>query len=210
MHPIFTLPPDVTLVLASASPRRKALLEASWGVALTILPSPVDEPKPSMAESAEHYTRQTSAQKAMATAQRLSKTSRCIILGADTVVHTQNGTILGKPVDCDDALAMLQSLIGTWHSVTTSVTIILQNPPSTTTLTQTTRVHFGTFSSDVLKAYVNTLEPMDKAGAYAIQGKGAFLLKEIEGSWTNVVGLPLEMLTQWLCERNLLLPARPQ
>jgi septum formation protein len=124
------------------------------------------------------------------------------VIGADTVVALDHH-IFGKPRDREDALAMLISLQGQTHAVITGFALVIRNREMKVVDTVTTAVTFGTFSDTVLLSYVQTGEPMDKAGAYGIQGIGGFLVHEISGSYSNVVGLPLHAVVQtllkWCC-----------
>jgi septum formation protein len=120
-----------------------------------------------------------------------------IVVAADTIV-VFGEQILGKPKDRDDAIAMLHTLRGKWHNVITGVAIVRKNTDECLTDYEKTGVCFCQLCSSEIEAYVNTLEPMDKAGAYGIQGKGAFLVERINGCYFNVVGLPLAKLGQML------------
>jgi septum formation protein len=172
------------LILASASPRRAELLRAA-GINFTVRSADVDETiQPG--ESPHDYVLRLSRDKALAVARDDELT-----LGADTTVVI-NGEIAGKPVDDEDARRMLRSLSGQWHEVLTGVTLaraglVLSDVAST-------RVKFAEMSEAEVDWYVATGEPMDKAGAYAIQGHAALFVERIEGSYSNVVGLPVQMV----------------
>ena len=138
-----------------------------------------------------------------------------LVLAADTVVSIDH-TLLGKPRDRDNALSMLLRLAGRRHFVTTAVHILFaahvsefpdRTEPATCAFSETSAVLFHPFQKTVLQAYVDTGEPLDKAGAYAIQGQGAFLIDRIEGSWSTVVGLPVSRLASELLIRNIIEPA---
>ena len=145
--------------------------------------------------------------------------NRTIILAADTVV-TVDGDILGKPDDSRHALDMLQRLSGRGHEVISAVCLLLPSPDNSEAVTEdghfenteelvfsdVSRVFFHPWPESVLRAYVATGEPHDKAGAYAIQGQGAFLVDRIEGSWSTVVGLPVTQLARLLLDRGFMLP----
>jgi septum formation protein len=171
----------VIVRLASASPRRRQLLE--WaGVHVVVDPPDVDEswvPGEHPADAAERLAR----------AKALARPTPELTLAADTVVHL-DGKPFGKPVDPDEAIAFLSALSGAWHEVTTGVA--LRSDDGTHSLRVSTAVRFRTLERDEIHRYVLTGEPMDKAGAYAIQGLGGALVAELRGSWTNVMGLPLE------------------
>lgn len=182
-------------MLASASPRRRDLL-ASAGIALEIVPSRAAEPPPSTGESPTDYARRLAKLKALDVAGGLPGR---LVLGADTVVAL-GGEVLGKPRDAGHALEMLARLRGAEHAVHTGVCIVREDK-SAQDFVATTRVFFWDAPMEMIEAYAASEEVLDKAGAYAIQGNGAFLVREIEGSYTNVVGLPLarvlEILVSW-------------
>lgn len=174
------------LVLASASPRRQALL-AGQGLYFEVIPSRVPEPEPNPGEAAADYAARMASLKGADIAARHPDK---VVLSADTIV-VQGTDILGKPVDRPQALAMLTALSGGWHDVITGFCVLCGREGLSLCRTVTTRVHMAQNSSEMLAAYVATGEPMDKAGAYGIQGIGSFLVDEVQGSYTNVVGLPL-------------------
>ena len=123
-----------------------------------------------------------------------------LIVGGDTLVVTKDNHILGKPESTEDAFRMLQKLTGTWHRVVSAVAIIEANSGKYRTNHIWTRVYFRKVSEEAIRHYSSTKEPLDKAGGYAIQGKGGFLVEKIEGSYTNVIGLPVEILLPLLEE----------
>ncbi|MGH9835452.1 MAG: Maf family protein [Blastocatellia bacterium] len=172
------------LILASASPRRAELLRAA-GINFTVRAADVDETI-HPGESPHDYVLRLSREKALAVAQGDELT-----LGADTTVVI-NGEIAGKPVDDEDARRMLRSLNGQWHEVLTGVT--LARADQVLSGIASTRVKFAELSDAEIDWYVATGEPMDKAGAYAIQGHAALFVERIEGSYANVVGLPVQMV----------------
>jgi septum formation protein len=173
------------LILASASPRRAELL-ASAGFDFEISPADVDE-SPLPGEQPGPYALRVAAAKAEAVL-RDSPESRDAVLGADTVVVAQNG-LLGKPADDLEAESMLRQLSGAVHVVLTAV--VLQTAARRASEVVSTRVHLLPLTDDEIRWYVGTREPMGKAGAYAIQGRAARFIDWIEGSWSNVVGLPV-------------------
>ena len=180
------------LYLASASPRRRELLQ-SLGVSFVIDPAGVDESLCAGETPAEHVVR-LAASKAAEVALRLSRRGiRALVLAADTTV-TIDGAILGKPVDADDALAMLRRLAGRRHDVITACRLICTDDGNAAAAFAATSVRFNPWNEPLARWYVATGEPMDKAGAYGLQGKGVLLSAGIDGSWSNVVGLPLEWL----------------
>lgn len=183
------------LVLASASPRRQALL-AGQGLGFEVVPSTVKEPDPEPDEAPANYAARMARIKGQDIALRHPDK---VIVSADTIV-VRDARILGKPKDAADALDMLTSLSGRWHDVMTGFCVLRRHGGIALCRTVTTRVHMALNSPDMLKAYVDTREPMDKAGAYGIQGIGAFLVDEVQGSYTNVVGLPLRSVLNFLLE----------
>lgn len=183
------------LILASASPRRKALL-SDLGIHLKIVSNEIPEiPKPG--ESPVSFSRRMAREKS----ERVSAAHpQQWVLGADTVVVLEN-KLFGKPKNLREAKRFLQTLSGKTHQVITSFCLRNRVLDRERTQSVATRVSFKPLSTDEIDWYVRTGEPMDKAGAYAIQGKGAFCVKKIQGSYTNVVGLPvtevLEALIQY-------------
>lgn len=180
----------MNLILASASPRRRELLE-KLNVPFTIDPAAGPENPPEGADAAETV-------KALSAAKALEVAARhpgCAVIGADTVVES-DGVILGKPADEADAFSMLRSLSGREHRVYTGVTVTDGN----TVLSQAemTRVFFRPLSDREIEAYIATKEPMDKAGAYGYQGFAGLFVERIDGDYFNVVGLPLCRLGQML------------
>lgn len=169
------------LVLASASPRRRELLQ-SVGLDFEIRPPDIDE-SVLPDESPTAYVRRLSAEKAAALA-RPGET----VIAADTTVEI-GGTILGKPVDAADARWMLGALSGATHLVHTGVTVLRDGRIETRVVT--TLVTFVELTAEAIDWYVGTGEPMDKAGGYAMQGAGGALVSRIDGSVSNVIGLPL-------------------
>lgn len=187
---------DDTLILASASPRRKELLE-QIGLEFSVIPSGVAETiKP--AEPPGDLVIRLSLDKARDIAGRSDISARWII-GSDTVVVC-NGQILGKPADHQEAAAMLRRLSGTSHHVVSGYAVIDRRQQIERTEAVTTKVHFRQLTDTEIARYITTGEPVDKAGAYAIQGIAACFVSGIEGSYTNVVGLPLCRLTLTLKE----------
>ena len=171
------------LWLASRSPRRTALLE-TLGVAFAVLDVEVDE-TPRVGELPADYVLRLARAKAQAGLAAVS--SPAPVLAADTTV-VLNGEILGKPANIPDARRMLGRLSGVWHEVLTGVALA---HVSLETVLVSTRVQFRALSDAEIDCYVATGEPADKAGAYGIQGLGGALVARLEGSYPNVVGLPL-------------------
>ncbi len=188
------------LILASASPRRQELL-ASAGIAFEIIPSEADE-RTREGESPEEYVRRLAREKAADVAE---KHRHRWVLAADTTVVI-NGSILGKPKDLPEAREMLERLSGQEHRVITGYCILHSSSRETREGRVITRVRFKSLSPEEIQWYLDTGEPFDKAGAYAVQGKAAFMVKEIRGSYTNVVGLPLCEVIEVLEELGALDP----
>jgi len=175
------------IVLASASPRRRELLERV-GLVFQVVPGAIDE-TPLSGEGAEEHVLRLSHEKALDVANRRGQTGRWFI-GSDTVV-VRDDTLLGKPIDVHEATAMLTSLSGRSHQVISGYAVHDREKGRTLTAAVTTRVFFKKLTALEIEGYIASGEPFDKAGAYAIQGLGAFMVPRIEGSYTNVVGLPL-------------------
>ena len=180
------------LVLASASPRRARLLR-DLGLDPTILRTDADE-RPLSGETAAAHAIRLSAVKASRALEAL-RTERTagLVMTADTVV-VLDGEILGKPIDADDAVKTLLRLAGRAHEVVTAVRLVRTTDESVSSAFEVSRVRFRAFGEPIARWYVSTGEPADKAGSYGIQGIGALLSEGIDGSWSNVVGLPIESL----------------
>jgi len=175
------------IVLASASPRRRQLL-TSAGIVCSVVPSEAPE-EVLPGETPEEHVRRLSLLKAREVAGRPEIAGRWFI-GSDTVV-VRDDAILGKPADALEAAAMLSSLSGRSHCVISGYAIIDRVTGTEVADSVTTRVRFRELTEREIQGYIATGEPFGKAGAYAIQGIGACLIPAIEGSYTNVVGLPL-------------------
>ena len=182
------------LVLASASPRRAELL-TSAGFTFEIAPADVDE-TPRAEESPADYALRVAIDKAAAAAAK-QRQSGTIVLAADTVV-VADGQILGKPADQLDAERMLKTLSGAVHDVLTAV--VLKSDSRELSEVVTTRVSVLPLGTDEIGWYIASGEPEGKAGAYAIQGRAARFIDRIEGSWSNVVGLPIATVHKLLKE----------
>jgi septum formation protein len=189
------------LVLASASPRRRELL-AQAGFSFEVCPAHIPEdPRPH--EDPIAYVTRLAREKAQAVFTRLSATpgtsAHLAVLGADTTVTLDNH-ILGKPEDPADADRILRLLSGRTHRVITGVALVTAR--ATEVAAAVTSVQFLTLSNEEIAAYVATGEPMDKAGAYAIQGRAARWIPRIEGDYCNVVGLPIALVSALLESAN--------
>ena len=217
------------LVLASASPRRQDFLN-SLGLEYTVIPALAPEPEIEEGEKPCAFTMRAASQKAWEVF-KLCQTSLpkkalpkeglpkeglpekpslsaapCTVIGADTVVALGD-EVMGKPQTKEEALDMLLRLAGQPQTVYTGCSIIIpqqQKKPKEVCFFASSQVRMHNFAKHILEAYVQTGEPMDKAGAYAIQGIGAFLVAEVKGSWTNIVGLPLDELVQVLLENKII------
>ena len=187
------------LILASASPRRLTLL-TSVGLVPRVSPANIDESR-------------VEGESPVALAERLARTKAAServlrdfdgasgwVIGADTVVH-RGSEIFEKPVDRPDAIRILSTLSGSWHAVTTGFCVQPVRAGafgSPVVGHVTTRVRFRGLQSPEIETYIDTQEPLDKAGAYGIQGRGGALVAEVQGSYNNVVGLPLEAVLEAL------------
>ncbi len=180
----FWYPVKNELVLASKSPRRTEILHFA-GVPHSIHPSSVDEiPMEGLPENiVKHWAQAKAANISVSFPDRP-------VLGADTMVF-RDGVLLGKPKSKDQAYHMIHSLSGRWHTVYGGVSLMWQSRGLSFTFAEATKVKFRDLSDLEIKAYISTGEPMDKAGAYGIQGQGCVLIKKIDGCYFNVMGLPV-------------------
>src|ERR1022692_1072023 len=184
------------LVLASASPRRQELLRNA-GIIFEVRPADIPE-DPLPGEGAKQCAERLARDKALAVALQRPQD---VVLGADTVVVV-DGQLLGKPSDAADAARMLRLLSGRVHQVITGVCLVARSIPSV--LSETTLVTVNELTDQDIADYVASGEPMDKAGAYAIQGIASRWISRIEGDYSNVVGLPVALVFRMLRE---LMPA---
>jgi len=189
------------LVLASASPRRHQLLRNA-GIPFVVQPTEIPE-VPEDGEAPGAFAERMAREKALAVC-RLRPDD--VVLGADTIVVV-GAEILGKPRDDADAARMLRLLSGRSHQVTTGVCLVGREPGSESRKTgfedvrsETTLVTMAALSDDEIRSYVSSVEPMDKAGAYAIQGRASRWISRIEGDYFNVVGLPVSLVYTMLRE----------
>jgi septum formation protein len=174
------------VVLASTSPRRKELLELT-GLKFQVKVPEVNE-KVLPEEGPKEHVERLALEKAYSVAK---KHTHDIVIGCDTVVVLNGRTILGKPKDKKDARSMLMQLGGKEHTVQSAVAAVWFNRSKQRVVTVETRVRMKQFEDWEISWYLSSGEPMDKAGAYAIQGRGAIFVEGIVGSYTNVIGLPL-------------------
>lgn len=187
------------IILASASPRRRELLDMV-GIPFSVCPSQGEEqirgssPKEVVEELSEQKAREVF----------LKTSGEVLVIGADTVVAAE-GNILGKPKNRKEAIQMLKKLQGASHEVYTGVTMLSrdENGEQQKTFHVMTAVEFYPMSEEEIESYVDTGEPMDKAGAYGIQGKAGIFVKEIRGDYNNVVGLPMARLYQELKQMGM-------
>lgn len=183
-----------TIILASASPRRKELL-GRIGLRFEVEPSNYEEDMPSGLEPHE-LAQRISLEKAKVVA---SKHKNAVVIAADTFIFF-SGQILGKPRTENEARKMLKTINGKPHSVITGFSIIDTGKNKTLSKSVETKIYIKNLTSAEIDAYVKSKEPLDKAGAYAIQGLGAVIVERIEGDYFNVIGLPLSALTEALKE----------
>jgi septum formation protein len=190
----------LSIVLASASPRRRELL-TSLGLRVHVIPSDVEE-----GDRPGYGPRELAAFHAAAKADAVAQIERdALIVAADTVVDI-DGTALGKPVDDADAIRMLGSLSGREHRVHTAYVVLDSASGRRIAGTHTTLVRFAALSAETIAAYVATGEPRDKAGSYGIQGRGAALVERIDGDFYTVMGFPLGDFVRRLPELGYALP----
>lgn len=188
-------------VLASGSPRRKSMLE-QMGFNFIVRAADVDE-EPNDEETPEVFVKRLAEEKALA----VSRENRSAwILAADTVV-VLDGTILNKPANREEALAMLLHLSGRSHHVLTGFCLLHRQKAKRIVNAVRTEVEFMPLSREICESYIDTGEPMDKAGAYGIQGQGGCLVRGIQGSYSNVVGLPMAEVTRELLAQGVIAPA---
>ncbi len=183
-------------ILASASPRRKELLEV-MGLDFNVVVSAADEDSILKDIPVGLYVQELALLKAGDVAKKLLRRKNSIIISADTVV-TLDGKILGKPKDEKSAYEMLKNLSGRGHEVYTGYCVMRIADGKVVCNSVKTRVHFKELDDEKINSYISSGEPMDKAGAYGIQGKGALLISRIDGDYFNVVGLPVSALADTL------------
>lgn len=187
------------IILASKSPRRKWLLE-QVGLDFEVIPSNFEENIEGLKFSRE-LIENLAYQKAKEVADRLSEG---LIIGADTIVILKNN-ILGKPKDTEDAKRMLEMLSGKTHKVLTAVCVIDKDEDKTLINSCISKVTFKKLAKEEIEAYIQTKEPMDKAGSYGIQAYGSLFVEKVEGCYNNIVGLPLNLLYEMLKAFNVYL-----
>jgi septum formation protein len=188
--------PCPEIILASASPRRADLL-AQIGVAFRVVPSGLDENGTAPSERIADHEAQACALARAKAEEVAARLARGLVIGADTIVVCE-GVPFGKPRDPQEAEAFLLRLAGRTHHVITGVAVVDASTGRGEAAAAVTAVRMRPLDRDEAAAYVETGEPMDKAGAYGIQGRGALLVERIEGDYTAVVGLPLPTLAALL------------
>ncbi len=186
------------LILASKSPRRRYLLNQA-GLLFSVIPSSIDECAVPLS-SPETYVRVLAEAKANDVSKKYPQSW---IIGADTIVLIDS-TILGKPSSRAEARTMLKRLSGNTHQVLTGYCICCRAKERCFSETVKTKVLFKNLTDEEIEWYIHTKEPFDKAGAYAIQGLGTFLVKSINGSYTNVVGLPVCEVIEFLIKEGVI------
>lgn len=189
---------NLSLILASKSPRRRYLLEQA-GLKFSVTPSDIDETTIPLS-SPETYVRRLAEAKAVSVSQKYPDKW---VIGADTIV-LNNGEILGKPRSEDDARTMLEQLSGQTHQVLTGYAVVCEAKNRKFSETVTTDVLFKHLTDEEIQWYIQTKEPFGKAGSYAIQGIGSFLVKRISGSYTNVVGIPVCEVIEFLIKEEII------
>ena len=189
------------LILASGSPRRRDFF-CQLGLDFQVVCANVPEDAQT-GEEPESFVQRLALAKAKAVAREHTGAA---VVGADTVV-VRDGQILGKPRHLDGAVTMVKSLAGQWHEVWSGFTVISPGAGATITESVCTKVRFAALAHEVCYSYGQSGDGLDKAGGYGIQSAGAFLVEEIEGSYSNVIGLPMAQLIRVLLELAIIEPA---
>ncbi len=199
-RPAMTPHPAPMLILASASPRRRQLLRESGYDAL-VVPTQVEESTDERLTVSELVL--LNAQ--LKSAALWSRHPRAVVLGTDTLVCL-DGRALGKPANLDEAAAMIGSLAGRWHEVYSGVCAALPASGQVVCFVERTRVRFLPLTPGDISAYLRLIDPLDKAGGYAAQEHGERIIASFEGSWTNVLGLPMERVSEVLAQEFGVVP----
>ena len=189
------------IILASKSPRRRVLLELIVPAARIVVQESNVREVMVEGESPEAFCMRVARDKAASVWKKCSSKRGDVVavIGADTVISCE-GEVIGQPMDREDAARILRRLSGRQHKVLTGVAVLSTRLERYQTFTVTSVVRMHNLSDEIIADYVATDEPLDKAGAYAIQGEGSDLVASYDGSYTNIVGLPLEELKQALAE----------
>ncbi|MBN2039499.1 MAG: septum formation protein Maf [Spirochaetes bacterium] len=190
-------------ILASSSPRRKIILQNYFDNLLIVIPS-IDE----IARTDEvpvKFCERISKEKARSVSKEINGSDSVLIISCDTIVTIENN-IIGKPINLNDAINKINMLSGKMHSVFSSITLLHQESGEKKylTRTETSNVNFKQLSGNDIVNYLNKINYMDKAGAYAIQEHGDLIINSIQGSMTNIIGFPLRLFFRMLSEMNLL------
>lgn len=195
---MFQTKDENAIVLASESTRRIDILR-TLGISFSIIPPDIDETR-NAAESPKDYVLRISYEKAQKVGNLFPDKW---IIGADTVV-VHKGKVLGKPKNETDAITMLKRLRGNWHKVFTGYCVLNIEHQIVYQDVAETKVFIKDLTDEEIAKYIKTSEPFDKAGSYAVQGRGGYMVKEIKGSYTNVVGLPICEITEVLLSLGIL------
>ena len=195
---MFQVKDENAIVLASESTRRIDILR-TLGVSFSIIPPDIDEAK-KPDETPKDYVSRVAHEKAQKVGELFPDKW---IIGADTVV-VHKGKVLGKPKSEDEAFVMLKRLRGNWHKVYTGYCVLNVSRGITYRDVAETKVFIKDLTDEEIEKYIKTSEPLDKAGSYAVQGKGGYMVKEIKGSYSNVVGLPICEITEVLLSLGIL------
>ena len=195
---MFQVKDENAIVLASESTRRVDILR-TLGISFSIIPPDIDERK-KREESIRDYVLRIAAEKAKKVGALFPDKW---VIGADTVV-VHKGKVLGKPKSEEEAMEMLTALRGKWHKVLTGYCILNMSKQTSCKDVVETKVFIKDLTDEEIRRYIKTSEPFDKAGSYAVQGKGGFMVKEIKGSYSNVVGLPICEITDILLSLGIL------
>ena len=195
---MFQVKDENAIVLASESTRRVDILR-TLGISFSIIPPDIDERK-KRDESIRDFVLRIAAEKAKKVGALFPDKW---VIGADTVV-VHKGKVLGKPKSEEEAMEMLTALRGKWHKVLTGYCILNMSKQTSCKDVVETKVFIKDLTDEEIRRYIKTSEPFDKAGSYAVQGKGGFMVKEIKGSYSNVVGLPICEITDILLSLGIL------
>jgi len=195
---MFHVKDENAIVLASESTRRVDMLR-TLGISFSIIPPDIDERK-KKDETIREYVLRIASEKARKVGTHFPDKW---VIGADTIV-VHRGRVLGKPKTEANAMEMLKALRGKWHKVYTAYCILNTSKNVSFQDVVETKVFIKDLTDEEIRRYINTSEPFDKAGSYAVQGKGGFMVKEIKGSYSNVVGLPICEIAEVLLSQGIL------
>ncbi len=195
---MFQVKEENAIVLASESTRRVDILR-TLGISFSIIPPDIDERK-KKDETIRDYVLRIAQEKAKKVGTHFPDKW---VIGADTIV-VHKGKVLGKPKSEEEAMEMLTALRGKWHKVLTAYCILNVSKKTSCQDVVETKVFIKDLTDEEIRRYIKTSEPFDKAGSYAVQGRGGFMVKEIKGSYSNVVGLPICEITDILLSLGIL------